>query len=108
MDKIILPRALLVVLWVTCIISCKTNNLVQGSSKPKEASIDAAIAKLPASQKVERKEIMDWKDANLQTSALRPQWDKMVQTILRGRQAVKIPVQTDLALFFIRKRCFEC
>lgn len=79
--------------------SCKTE-FISPTFKP---ASDAAISKLPQSEKLKGKEIMDWYTANLQSTGLQPGWDKPKQTIFNKHHVMVVFVSPEAALFFTKK-----
>jgi len=71
--KILLVRVIVILILTAIISSCKTDEFISPTYKPANA---ATISKLPESEKIKGKEIMDWYTANLQTTDLEPHWDK--------------------------------
>jgi hypothetical protein len=61
-----------------------------------------AISQLPASQKVQTQEMMDWYSANMQSYDIKPQWDKTIQTIRNNNHVVELMIADDGALFFTK------
>jgi len=79
--------------------SCKTE-FISPTFKPASA---AAISKLPESEKIRGKEIMDWYAANLQSTALEPHWDTPKQTVFNKHHVMMVFVSPEAALFFTKK-----
>jgi hypothetical protein len=83
---------------VVTVNSCK-DEFISPTFKPASA---ATISKLPASEKIQGKEIMDWYTANLQKTDLEPHWDRPVQTVFNKHHVIMVFVSPDAALFFTK------
>ncbi|MDP9048455.1 MAG: hypothetical protein M3N14_09980 [Bacteroidota bacterium] len=90
---------LIIITLAVTVNSCITQQFISPTFKPESA---ATIAKLPESEKVQGKEIMDWYTANLQFAALEPHWDKPMQTVFNKHHVMMVFVSADAALFFTK------
>jgi len=99
MKKPKLFYAILFLIVITCFVSCKTDNLVLPMYQ--SSHLDA-IAKLPIYQKIEPGEMQKWFEENLHSFAVKPQWDKPIQTIHNGSHIIEVTLGEDGALFFIK------
>jgi len=90
--------SVLIITLVVTVNSCKTE-FISPTFKPASA---ATISKLPGSEKIQGKEIMDWYTANLQNTDLEPHWDRPVQTVFNKHHVIMIFVSPEAALFFTK------
>jgi len=97
MKKSILFLFIIITLFVS-FNSCKTE-FISPTFKPAPA---ASIAKLPESERIKGKEIMDWYAANLQNIGLEPHWDKPKQTVFHKHHVILVFVGPDAGLFFTK------
>jgi hypothetical protein len=97
MNKIKLAYCALIL--TACISSCHVDSLILPMHKSTRLG---AIAKLPANQQIQKKEMKDWFAANLQTTVIEPQWENAIQTFHDGNHVIEVPTGTHSALFFTK------
>lgn len=88
------------IIITTVFTSCKTDLVVRPLYQ--STHVDA-INKLPATNRVQKQEMMDWYNVHmLKDGKLSPMWDQPFQTIFKGSELVEIVLKPGSALFFTK------
>jgi len=91
----------LILILITAIGSCKMDTFFLPIHRSSRLNV---IAKLADDKKVSQQEMTNWYIVNIQSSIIKPQWNKALQTIYNGNHTVEVPIGDDGALFFIKEK----